>query len=191
MGKSKDTFGDFLIPIVFGKLPSVVRRNLTHDHTSEEWNIDELRSSIEKEITILESGLEHQGDHSRSTITGSFYTSVRKGQSGQQSGDKRVVSAKPVCVYCKGAHNSAHCNVVIDVKARLDVVSCVLIVWVTTRPCTVILRTVVECATGNIIVIYVGWAPHLAAVLVPQFHRMSQRNPTPSQALQITPPQSG
>ena len=25
LGKTKETFGDFLIPIVFGKLPSVVR----------------------------------------------------------------------------------------------------------------------------------------------------------------------
>lgn len=122
LGKSKETFGDFLIPIIFGKLPSVVRRNLTRDHTSEQWNIDELRSSIEKEIIILESGLEHQGEHNRSTITGSFHTSVRKGSLGLQLGDKRVVSTKPVCAYCKGPHSSTQCNVVSDVKARLDVV---------------------------------------------------------------------
>ena len=47
---------------------------------------------------------------------------MRKGQSGQQSGDKKGVSAKPVCVYCKGPHNSAHCTVVTDIKTRLDVV---------------------------------------------------------------------
>ena len=62
LGKTKETFGDFLIPIVFGKLPSVVRRNLTRDHTSDEWNIDELRSAIEKEIIVLESGVEKPGD---------------------------------------------------------------------------------------------------------------------------------
>jgi len=123
LGKSKDTFGDFLIPIIFRRLPSAVRRNLTRDHTSEEWNIDELRSAIEKEITVLESGLDSQGDSSRSTISGTFLAGVRKGHSGQhQLGDKRIVSAKPVCVYCKGPHSSAQCNVVVDVKARLDVV---------------------------------------------------------------------
>ena len=79
LGKSKETFGDFLIPIVFGKLPSVVRRNLTCDHTSDEWNIDELRRAIEKEITVLESGLEKQGDSIRSTVMGSFHMGVRKG----------------------------------------------------------------------------------------------------------------
>lgn len=53
LGKSKETLGDFLIRIVWGKLPSVVRRNLTHDQISDEWNSDELRSAIEKEITSL------------------------------------------------------------------------------------------------------------------------------------------
>ena len=72
LGKTKDTFGDFLIPIIFRRLPSAVRRNLTRDHTSEEWNIDEVRRAIEKEIIVLESGLDNQGDSGRSTVTGSF-----------------------------------------------------------------------------------------------------------------------
>jgi len=62
LGKSKDTFRDFLIPIVFRKLPPVVRQHLTHDHTSDKWKIDELHSAIEKEITVLKSGIEKQGD---------------------------------------------------------------------------------------------------------------------------------
>ena len=60
--KTKEIFGDFLTPIVFGKFPSVVRRNLTCDHTSDEWNINESLGAIEKEITVLESGLERQED---------------------------------------------------------------------------------------------------------------------------------
>ena len=62
--KQKESFGDFLIPVVFGKLPAVIRRNLTRDHSSEQWNIDELLSVIGKEITVLESGLEKHGDQS-------------------------------------------------------------------------------------------------------------------------------
>ena len=45
-----------------------------------------------------------------------------QGQYGQPSGDKRVVSAKPICVYYKRAHNSTLCNVVTDVQARFEVV---------------------------------------------------------------------
>jgi len=62
LGKSMEPFGDFLIPIVFGKLPSVVKKNLTRDHPSDEWTIDELQAAIDKEITVLEAGLERQGD---------------------------------------------------------------------------------------------------------------------------------
>ena len=77
LGNGKDTFGDLLIP---RKLPSAVRWKLTCDYASDEWNIDELHSSIEKEITILESGLEQQNDHSWSTVTtASLYTSMYKG----------------------------------------------------------------------------------------------------------------
>jgi len=124
LGKSKETLGDFLIPIVWGKLPSVVRRNLTRDHMSDEWTSDELRSAIEKEITVLEAGIEKQSDSVRSTVMGSFLTGVSKGQDGRhvQSRDKRMVSGKPVCTYCKGQHTSVHCDVVTDVKACLEVV---------------------------------------------------------------------
>jgi len=55
---------------------------------------------------------------------GSFLTGVSKGQDGRhvQSRYKRMVSGKPVCTYCKGQHNSVHCNVVTNVKAHLEVV---------------------------------------------------------------------
>ena len=33
-----------------------------------------------------------------------------------------MVSAKPVCVYCKGYHVPVSCGVVTDVRARMDVV---------------------------------------------------------------------
>ena len=35
LGKSKDSFGDFLVPVVYNKLPPVVKQNLTRNHTSE------------------------------------------------------------------------------------------------------------------------------------------------------------
>ena len=101
LGKSKDTFG---------QLPPVVRQHLTRDHTSDEWNIDELRSAIEKEIIVLESGIEKQGDSIPLTVMRSFHTGVHQ---KQQSGDKTLVSSKPICAYCKGPHSSAQCNVII------------------------------------------------------------------------------
>ena len=57
-------------------------RNLTRNHTSDEWDIDELRTGIKREITILESGLENREVISQFTLTGSFFAGVRKGQYG-------------------------------------------------------------------------------------------------------------
>ena len=123
LGKNKDTFGDLLVYLVLERLPPPVVRNLTRNRdTSDEWNIDELCNAIEKEIIVLESGLDSQDDGRRSTVTGSFLAGVRKGQMGQQPTDKRIVSAKPLCVNCKGSHSSAQCNTVVDLKARVDVV---------------------------------------------------------------------
>ena len=121
LGKRKDSFGDFLIPIVFSKLPSIIRRNLTRDHASEQWTIDELCNAIEKEVRILESGFDRHSDLNRSTITGSFHAGVEKKQIDVQPRE-RGVSAKPVCVYCKGSHVSIHCNVITEASARADIV---------------------------------------------------------------------
>ena len=63
LGKNKDTFGDLLVYLVLKRLPPPVVRNLTRNRdTSDEWNIDELCSAIEKEIIVLESGLDSQDD---------------------------------------------------------------------------------------------------------------------------------
>ena len=121
LGKRKDSFGDFLIPIVFSKLPSIIRRNLTRDHASEQWTIDELRNAIEKEVRVLESGFDRHSDLNRSTITGSFHAGIEKKQIDVQPRE-RGVSAKPVCVYCKGSHVSIHCNVITEASARADIV---------------------------------------------------------------------
>ena len=64
-----------------------------------------MRPGLEREITILESRLENREVQSQSTLTGSFVAGVRKGQIGLPPGEKRV-SAKPVCVYCKGPHSA-------------------------------------------------------------------------------------
>ena len=122
LGKSKDTYGDLLVSLILGRLPTPVIRNITRSHSTDQWTIDELRTGIEREIAILESGLENRDDHSQTSITGSFFTGIRKEKLRSPLGDRRAVSAKPLCVYCKGPHSAVHCTVVVDTKARLDIV---------------------------------------------------------------------
>ena len=57
LGRSHETYGDLLVPIVLGKLPSDMRTNLARDHDSHEWKFQQLRESILKEIRILEIGV--------------------------------------------------------------------------------------------------------------------------------------
>jgi len=117
LGKSKDLFGDFLVPVVYNKLPQVIKWNLTRNHTLEEWNIDELQDAIDKEILVLESGSDSSDAHKQSTVTGSFHAGIHKGQL-----DKKVVSSKPMCVYCKGYHVSVYCDVVTNIRAQMNIV---------------------------------------------------------------------
>jgi len=98
LGKSKDTYGDLLVSLILGRLPMPVIKNLTRNHSEDQWSIDELRTGIEKEITILESGLENREDHNHTSITGSFFAGVYKDYSKRPSGDRKTVSAKPLCV---------------------------------------------------------------------------------------------
>ena len=54
LGRSHESYGDLLVPIVLGKLPCDMRTNLARDHDSHEWKFQQLRESILKEIRILE-----------------------------------------------------------------------------------------------------------------------------------------
>ena len=56
MGKSPETYGDLLVPIVLSKLQNEVNKNLARAHSSPEWNITELRAALQREIQILEAG---------------------------------------------------------------------------------------------------------------------------------------
>ena len=42
LGKKKDTFGDLLVSLILGKLPTAVVRNFTRNYTLDECDIDEL-----------------------------------------------------------------------------------------------------------------------------------------------------
>jgi hypothetical protein len=58
LGKKQDTYGDLLIPIVLGKLPTTIKHNLIRENGSTKWSVEQLRKSILKEIQILEAGEE-------------------------------------------------------------------------------------------------------------------------------------
>ena len=56
LGRSGDSYGALLIPIILNKLPSAVRQNLARENGTDNWELKGLRYGILKEITILEAG---------------------------------------------------------------------------------------------------------------------------------------
>ena len=55
LGKSEETYGDLLIPIILGKLPAELQRNLAREQNNGTWTINLLRQAILKEIRIMEA----------------------------------------------------------------------------------------------------------------------------------------
>ena len=57
LGQCSDTYGDLLVPIILEKLPGEVRRDLAREHNGDaHWSSSDLRSSIGREIRIMETG---------------------------------------------------------------------------------------------------------------------------------------
>jgi len=54
LGITQDSYGALLIPVIWGKLPTEVKRNLERENNSSNWSIDQLREALLREIRILE-----------------------------------------------------------------------------------------------------------------------------------------
>lgn len=106
------------------KLPNEIKKSLARDHNNGEWTLDELRSSIMKEIRILETEIHTRGHsdhpiHSDTPLitTASFYTNTRQ-HPPQSSSHKKPAS----CIYCKQQHSPNFCNTVTNPQDRLAIV---------------------------------------------------------------------
>ena len=125
LGKSQESYGSLLIPIILGKLPIELRHNLAWEHSNLEWTIDELRGAILKEIQILEQGLFITSTALPSNTQGSVMTtaSLHAGtRTTHFKNQQGTPNKKPVCVYCKGGHTPNHCDVITNSQKRLEVV---------------------------------------------------------------------
>ena len=132
LGRAGDSYGALLIPIILNKLPAEITNNLAREHGSDDWELNDLRRGILKEITILEST--QRGALPRATSntfqpTASFLTSVSK--KGKQITYQKFnardeqkatnIRQKP-CIFCQNLHDPAKCPNVADFESRLSVV---------------------------------------------------------------------
>ena len=121
LGRSHESYGDLLVPIILRKLPYELRKNLAREHDSPDWKFQELKDSIVKEIRILEAGdqLKSPPDityENPSAVTSSFLTQAQWNQPHPVKPNKATVPKR--CLYCKGPHPSYNCNVITDSRER-------------------------------------------------------------------------
>ncbi len=114
LGKSQDTFGELLIPIILGKLPDETKRNLARSQRGKEWSIQDLRQTLKNELRVLEAGGEQISDPSP---TASFYAGVQN-----STNQGRNIQNRP-CIYCKGPHSPIKCMAVTDLARRKSIIS--------------------------------------------------------------------
>ena len=126
LGKSEESYGALLVPIILGKLPAETRSNLAQAHINPEWTLSELKDCIKTEIRVLESGFSNElskkisstGGDSPTMTTASFYTGA------SNSTPRQSTQYKPKsCTYCQSTtHSTSSCDVVTDSGKRLEFV---------------------------------------------------------------------
>ena len=130
LGKSQESYGDLLVPIIIGKLPNNLRRNLAREHNNLEWTFTQLRNAISKEIKILEAGIYDSEnrmtpeDH-QASITSSFLSYSQYGKPPPLPPLRQVPPTLPKqkkCVYCKKPHSSNECTTIKDSAKRWAIV---------------------------------------------------------------------
>ena len=121
MPKQK-SYETMLIPIILGRQPRNVRKNLAREYGNAEWTISKVQEAILKEITVLECGsLTYKGNVTephKSTLT----TTLHAGASGRHSQLANSGTNKSTCIYCKGPHFCGRCDVVKDPQRRFELV---------------------------------------------------------------------
>ena len=84
LGKSVETFGDLLTPVLLNKLPPDTLRNITRDKGNDNWSLVLLRKAMSKEAEVLEAGVE-MSDTTTYEPTAAFYSTLRSSQTHQPS----------------------------------------------------------------------------------------------------------
>ena len=119
LGKSEHSYGDLLIPIIMGKLPTDLQRNLAREHSNSPWNLPDLMAAVLKEIRILESvPYDPHGSMPRSTAA--FHVVSHGNRPRKQSNPDNI--KKQHCVFCKKNHPAHSCDVVTDYQKRLEII---------------------------------------------------------------------
>ena len=136
LGKTQDTYGDLLVPIILSKLPITVKHNIIRQHGATDLNLAQLRKNVLKEIQILEASEETNKltyfSNSLNSISStssllanaSQHKEPERDRLNSRSNKQPSPFPKPrPCVFCKGSHKPNDCTKVNDPAARKLIVS--------------------------------------------------------------------
>ena len=109
LGKTEDSYGDLLVPIIFEKLPGRVKTQITREHGDSAWTLGELKAALYKEIQAAQAGTD-------------FTEDIEEKNEYPSSAGAFLITAKreKMCAYCKGSHYSTDCFKISDKKRRLE-----------------------------------------------------------------------
>ncbi|XP_006820624.1 uncharacterized protein LOC102804018 [Saccoglossus kowalevskii] len=111
--KSEENYGDLLVPIVFEKLPTNLKTQISRDHGNKAWTIQELRESIQREIHA------NQAANTFEQFNTCEDTPLSSASNFHINAKPR---RRPACVFCKENHTPNKCTTVTDPQQRKDIV---------------------------------------------------------------------
>ena len=121
LGQTEESYGGLLVPVMLGKLPAEVKRNITRGHGSTDWNLGDLRRAIWTELNIMDAGKTSyltMEEMQTSTMLTNTRPSVKNTARNTET-DQR---GKYKCPYCKGDHYANDCTTVTDPGERMKIV---------------------------------------------------------------------
>ena len=114
LGVPTESYGGMLISIIMSKLPAEIRLIVSREITTDSWEISDVLTTIDREVTIRERAI------SSSSVPDAHTT--RKHKSPQTA--SALLNSTPRvnrCIYCNNDHLTNSCDTVKDVQARKDI----------------------------------------------------------------------
>ena len=122
LGQTEDSYGALLVPVILGKLPAEVKRNITRGHGSTDWNLGDLRRAIWTELNIMDAGNSTYITMEEMQIS-TMLTNTRPSVTHTARSSENDQREKNKCPYCKGEHYANGCTTVTDPKERMRIVN--------------------------------------------------------------------
>ena len=125
LGTTEHSFGAILTPIIYNKLPSVIRMNITRDRGNDDWDISALREAIKKEVCIQSAGNVFNMEYAceQEVIpTASFVAGMSRYRGPRKDYQQNVQTQNKKCLFCEEMHHSNACTNVTDPEQRVAIV---------------------------------------------------------------------